>query len=368
MRFATILLLVVLVPALALAGHPEKAKPWQQGHVWARQMLDCSVAIPLNCGTVSGTTVGAPSNVSAYSCTGWNESGPEAVYEFVITGPECYDVTATISGLAADLDVFILGSCDENDCLTFGDTIAAAGCLQPGTYYIVVDGYNGAESAFTLAVDCVDCDCPVPDCCPFPFVCYEVDFNANDGGFTTQDCGGAPVWEWGVPTGIPAIACDDVPVTNVLGTILGGSYPASGGQIAMVGPFDITDDCPCLELCHFYDTESAFDGCNVKVSTDGGVTWTLLTPNRGYDVTTYPYPACIPEEPVFSGHQFNTAFLRDCFDISAYAGQTIHVGFFWGNDSSVQYPGWYIKWLKIGGQETSPAKDRSWGKIKSIYR
>ncbi|MCK5595922.1 MAG: hypothetical protein KAJ04_00610, partial [Candidatus Eisenbacteria sp.] len=340
MRFATILLLAVLVPAIALAGHPEKAKPWQQGHAWARQMLDCSVAIPLNCGTVSGTNVGAASNVANYSCTLWNESGPEVVYEFVITGPDCYDVTASISGMTADLDVFFLGSCDENDCLYYGNTTFTTGCLESGTYYIVVDGYNGAASPFTLTVDCVECTCPVPACCPFENTVYEIDFNLEDGGHWLLPCGGAPVWQWGPMTNpeVPDIACDGVPVTNILGTIIAGDYPPGGGEIAAVGPFFIDQYGTCLELCHYYDTEATYDGCNVKVSTDGGATWALLTPSRGYDQSLNTANPCIPSEQAFSGHQFNTAFLRDCFGLDDYVGMEIIVGFFWGSDSSVQYP------------------------------
>jgi hypothetical protein len=267
--------------------------------------------------------------------------------------------------MTADLDVFFLGSCDEADCLYYGNSTFTTMCLDPGTYYIVVDGYNGATSDYTLTVDCFT---PEPGCCPFPYTCYVVDFNLDDGGFITQPCGGAPVWQWGTPTLIPPIACDDVPVTHVLGTIIGANYPASGGEIAMVGPFFIDEFCTCLELCHYYNTEAGFDGANLKISTDGGITWTLATPNRGYDQALYTAPPCIPGEQAFSGHQFQGAFLRDCFNISQYVGQEIWVGFFWGSDSSVQYPGWYIKWLKIGGEEGSPTEDSSWGSIKSMYR
>jgi hypothetical protein len=290
------------------------------------------------------------------------------VFELVIPAGVCNVVTATIDDMSADLDVFILGSCDENDCLAHGDATAMTGCLESGTYYIVVDGYNGAESGFTLSVECVDCQCPVPPCCPFENTCYEVDFNL-EAAFYLDECGGAPEWEWGPMTNpeVPDVACDDVPITNILATGLAGDYPVSAGEIAVAGPFHLTPFCTCLELCHFVDTEPSFDGGNVKISVDNGATWTLVTPADGYPGTLYTYCPCIPGEPAFTGH-IMTSFEKDCFDLSDYVGADILVGFFFGSDSSVTYPGWYIKWLRIGSNDSSPVQEGSWGGVKALYR
>ena len=66
-------------------------------------------------------------------------------------------VTVTISGMTADLDVFMLSACDENACIAYGNATFTTDCLAAGTYYIVVDGYNGAVSTFDLEVTCTDC-------------------------------------------------------------------------------------------------------------------------------------------------------------------------------------------------------------------
>jgi hypothetical protein len=315
-----------------------------------------------------------PNNVVNYGCTGYSENGGEVVYEFVIPAGVCYEVTVTMTPAGCDLDLFFLGSCDEGDCLfgstTTGTETIVTSCLEPGTYYIVVDGYGssvpGAECPFDLTVDCVECDCPVPACCPFENTIYFVDFNI-DPSYWLLPCGGAPVWQWGMLDGMtPDIACDEVPITNLLGTIIGGPYVASSGEIAAVGPFFIDQYSTCLELCHFYDIEPNYDGGNVKVSTDGGATWTLISPSQGYPGATLTYCMCIPGEPAYTGS--SGTFVRDCFDLTPFEGMEIIVGFFFGSDSSVQYPGWYPKWIKIGSDDSSPVEDASWGNIKAMYR
>jgi hypothetical protein len=366
MRALSIVLAILLVASVAVAEKKAYIDPVPGG----MRALDCTNAIPINCGdVVAGDNTGAPNNVTAYSCVGWSEGGGEVVYELVIPAGYCFEVTAALTNMAADLDIFFLGSCDETDCLSYGDSGFTTNCLEPGTYYIVVDGYGTAASAFTLTVDCSECDCPVPACCPFENTVYMVDFNIDGSSHWLMPCGGAPTWEWGPLTNasVPDVACDDVPVTNILGTTIAANYPVSAGEIAAVGPFFIDQYSTCLELCHFYDTETGWDGANIKISTDGGATWTIIAPSQGYPGATNTAPFCIPGESAYTGHP-TFAFMRDCFSLSPFIGQEIIVGFFFGSDSSVTYPGWYIKWLKIGSSDSSPVEDSSWGNIKAMYR
>jgi hypothetical protein len=363
MRTLSIVLVVFLIASVAVADKKIYVEPVPSG----TRALDCSNAMQINCGdVVTGTTVGGPNNVTAYSCVGWNEGGPEAVYELVLSAAAT-QVTGTISDLAVDLDIFFLGSCDENDCLEYGNTTFASDAMPAGTYYIVVDGYGTAEGSFTLTVDCLEI---TPPCGPFEFDCYLYDFNADPPMFYTE-CGLGPnPWGWGFDAGIPQIACDDVAVTNILGTGIGGTYEVSVGGIAEVGEFFIDDECTCLELCHYYDCETNYDGGNVKVSVDGGLTWELITPHEGYpgmNTSSY-YPCeCVHQEPIFTGD--SGGFVQSFFDISNYVGQTIVVGLFFGSESyATSDLGWYVKWVKIGGSEPTPVEDTTWGTIKSMYR
>jgi len=118
------------------------------------QTLDCVGAIAVEDEVpYDGTTIGGSSSVSVYGCVDWDESGPEKVH--AITTSIAGDITATISNLSEneDLDVFILSACDPLQCVGYGNETAKYANAPPGTYYIVVDGYEGASGLYTLTVD-----------------------------------------------------------------------------------------------------------------------------------------------------------------------------------------------------------------------
>ena len=118
----------------------------------------CSIPRSITCGQQdSGNTTGYASRIDGYDCSTWDESGPEVVYSLTLPdGFAPYDVTATLSDLSADLDVFILpgSGCYQGQCLAYDNLSASASGLSAGTYYIAVDGYNGVAGSYTLSVDC----------------------------------------------------------------------------------------------------------------------------------------------------------------------------------------------------------------------
>jgi hypothetical protein len=150
--------------------------------VWDAALRECSAVAPTWCvadevdsvGTcsipqsliacgqqVSGDTTGRANHIDDYDCVGWDESGPEVVYSLDLpTALAPYTITATLSDLSVDLDVFLLSTegCYAGDCAgdtsnPDGDTATATG-VTGGTYYIVVDGYSGAAGSYTLSVAC----------------------------------------------------------------------------------------------------------------------------------------------------------------------------------------------------------------------
>lgn len=163
--------------------------------------LNCNTAINISCGqTVSGTTAGGQNNISTYGgCgTGQDESGPEKIYKLITNQTE--DITATLTSVQSgqDLDIHILNACDSNACVARGDVFATYSNAAPGTYYIVVDGYQGDVGTFTLNVDCSSE--PAGTCGdPIPVACGTI-INGNTGGkadnltdyncyFTDKDAG-----------------------------------------------------------------------------------------------------------------------------------------------------------------------------------
>ena len=63
-----------------------------------------------------------------------------------------------------DLDLFLLGSCDENDCLDFSVDVTGLETvdgvdLPAGTYYVVVDDFSGQGdgTGHTLTIDSPNC-------------------------------------------------------------------------------------------------------------------------------------------------------------------------------------------------------------------
>jgi hypothetical protein len=121
----------------------------------ATRALDLGGAIPVTCNTYEiGDTRGKPSNVSTYSCNpAWPETGPEQVYVITVTAKT--SISAWISALlpGADLDVFILSAPYPDACVAYGNWIATYSA-DPGTYYIVVDGYNSSASSYRLHITC----------------------------------------------------------------------------------------------------------------------------------------------------------------------------------------------------------------------
>ncbi len=111
----------------------------------------------LTCGaTVTGTTSGAVNAMASYSCSNWDESGPEHVFSLVLPPGESRPVSAELSNLGADLDLFVLGpdSCDSSACVAYGDNGATWNGAGGATYYLAIDGYNGAAGAYAVTVNC----------------------------------------------------------------------------------------------------------------------------------------------------------------------------------------------------------------------
>lgn len=123
----------------------------------------CTQVDRLSCGesiTTANNAGGATSTHAAYGCGEYTYSGPEIAYAFATDLSEA--VTVTVTGNGADVDLFVLSS---DAC----DGTGAVGCsVSPNadpesvsftataghTYTVVIDGWEGATTGFTLTASC----------------------------------------------------------------------------------------------------------------------------------------------------------------------------------------------------------------------
>jgi len=173
---------------------------------------------------------------------------------------------------------------------------------------------------------------------------YEEDFEINDGDYISA--GGQ--WEYGTPSTGPGSAHSG---SYCWGTDLDANYgndadaTLDSPEIMIPNGLTVT-----LSFWQYYDTESYYDGGNVKVSTDGGASWQLL----GSYLDPYPEDAAssnnegIPGEPCFSGS--GAAWEETTFDLTSFAGETVILRWHFGSDGSVSDPGWFIDDVTVSGQ------------------
>ncbi len=171
-------------------------------------------------------------------------------------------------------------------------------------------------------------------------------FTVNDAVYYTSFEGACPAgwtltgdWQCGAPTVVgPAAAFVG---TQCLGTQLAGPYSNSqtfAGTTATSPDIDLdgVGDAK-LTFRMWIDTEgSTFDGVNLQVSTDGGMTYTILS-------SVVPvYPLTVAGKPAWGGHQGALDWQPMQADLAAFAGQTIRVRFAFQSDASGTFPGVYI--------------------------
>jgi hypothetical protein len=114
----------------------------------------------VTCGDVinGSTLTNTASRLDGYKGVDWSESGPEMVYKI----PQNDDVPLVVSvkqlSATFEADYFILHDCAEPDSLVASGDEEARACLDPGVYYIVVDGRDGAKGDFQIEIACSPCD------------------------------------------------------------------------------------------------------------------------------------------------------------------------------------------------------------------
>ena len=131
----------------------------------------CVIDFPLSCGTGdfwNNSFGGSTNAVDTYYCNtlfqNSNQTGPEYTYRFVY--PETVQATVVLSGLSADLDLFVLDAtgavCNGTNCFgssgfggTSNETLSFT-AIGGTEYYVVVEGYGGATSNYSINATCTE--------------------------------------------------------------------------------------------------------------------------------------------------------------------------------------------------------------------
>jgi subtilisin family serine protease/bacillopeptidase F (M6 metalloprotease family) len=312
------------------------------------QDIDTEVYYYITASDVEGHTsthpIGAPMNMHMFT-VGWDDVYPEVVHQRYyntndLDGP--YEICALVTDNIGVEAVYLLyslnGGMFHRVEMTMGEGGMYCGAI-PGPsevgdvyeYHILAmdESYHGNATR-------------VPATGEYSFEIVEYflwDFEPDDGGFTQL----GDVWEWGTPTSGPGAANSGV---NVWATVLDGTYPNSANATLDIPPITLAASKPyaMLSIWHWYEIEGAYtryDGGNVKVSADGGMTWTVITPLGGYDGTASTSNAGIPGELCFSGYD-DMFWQKELFDLTPYVGSDVIVRFHFGSDGSVYKAGWYV--------------------------
>lgn len=146
-------------------------------------------------------------------------------------------------------------------------------------------------------------------------------------------------WECGPPSvvGPPAAFSG----TQCIATQIAGNYHDNdtwATTTATSPSIDLTmAPAPKLTFRMWMDSEgAAYDGANLRISTDNGVSYSILN-------TVVPaYPLVINGEAAWGGHQAALGWQLVQADLSAYAGQIILLRFAFRSDTSSAFPGIYI--------------------------
>jgi hypothetical protein len=219
----------------------------------------CTEVWSVFCGTTTSYSTNyfdATDVVNSYSCTSWEETGPEVGYYFQAPLDQANEVTVTLDydQLAFDLDVFILQDegipCDSEACLDYGGISTTFETTPGADYWVVVDGYQGDSGAYSINVQCEgisdaeDCDNGLDDD-------GDADVDCDD-----SDCQSSPLC---------ASTCESV------GTISCGDYVMGDTSLLDNGSTDQVGGYPC-KVGNYTGREMAYE---FLASGTGTVTWDL---------------------------------------------------------------------------------------------
>jgi len=128
----------------------------------------------------------------------------------------------------------------------------------------------------------------------------------------------------------------------------GGGVDLVNEAIAGTAYVDASD--PTLTITTLWDLEDYWDFGFIQVSTDGGHTWTSLANEyTTYDHDPSAHPDVIANLPGLTSYPDPFDYVTMEFDLTAYAGQNVLIGFRYVTDWATAYGGWWISSADVSG-------------------
>ena len=232
------------------------------------------------------------------------------------------------------------------------------GVVPPSDYVVnaTVENFGGLDKMVPV------------NCSIYEGVSYSEDFEADNGGYT-HAVGPGPGynddWEWGTPTSGPGSAHSGV---NVWATNLAGDFQNYGDMVLDSVSIDLSAIAsPQLTFWHWYDfSGGAWDGGNVKISTDGGSTWNLIYPDGGYPGTASSGNQGIPNEECYT-NDVTSSWEQTTFDLNTYSGETAIIRWHCGTTTVVTHPGWYIDDVNVSSAGSFAAGDLVYSSETTVF-
>lgn len=239
--------------------------------------------------------------------------------------------------------------CSVGECNSDGVCLAA---LAP----------NGSScndhNACTKADECKAGNCagaPIAGCLLY----LEEGFEVCPNGWTF---GGD--WECGTPSNIGPIWAHTG--TGVIATQVDGLYNVNQAYTIAVAdspPIDLTlATNPMLSFWAWDHTEGgSFDGWNLKVSTNGGSSFTNVT------TVTPAYGLTIGGQPAWGGDHSAEGWTHYSADLTAYIGQPIILRFSFRSDGATVFPGVYVDDIIVAEPQENPIFITTTSPLMDIY-
>ncbi len=250
----------------------------------------CTNPIEIKCSTnYTGSNNTSNYNYTSYPFAPYGDlTGPEAFHRLTITFPAL--VTITMTPQTQDLDLFLLSSCSNTDGLDYSqnsgtNTETIAFNLSPGIYYVIVDGWNGAISNYSLNISCSQstaCAAPSIDgIYATDVTCSTARLNCSSGGYN---------WSWAYRQ-LNTVNWTNLPVTSI------PYYDLSGLQASTTYEFKSAKLCsnnvwsdwsPIRQFTTSNCTPTG-NSCNNPIIAYCGYTYSGNNGTGGKNITTYKY-------------------------------------------------------------------------------